>query len=157
VTKPEDYQGAGEVGDVCYVEYRVDAGANTLTRVFYPSERTFTEIIQNGNFPASGGGEGQILATNVLSDSCDAVRGMAVYREANRNNFVILGTNTGTLLEHTGTYSAGNRPVAVEVNFAVTDPSSMANRDLWEARQDVKLRNAGLYSFRVNLPQPASP
>jgi prepilin-type N-terminal cleavage/methylation domain-containing protein len=157
VTKPEDYQGAGEVGDVCYVEYRVDAGANTLTRVFYPSERTFTEIIQNGNFPASGGGEGQILATNVLSDSRDAVRGMAVYREANRNNFVILGTNSGALLEHTGTYSAGNRPVAVEVNFAVTDPSSMANRDLWEARQDVKLRNAGLYSFRVNLPQPASP
>jgi prepilin-type N-terminal cleavage/methylation domain-containing protein len=156
VTKPQDYQGAGEVGDVCYVEYKVDAGANTLTRLFYPSERTFTEIIQNGNFPASGG-EGQILATNLLSDSRDAVRGMAVYREANRNNFVILGTNSGTLLEHTGAYNAGNRPVAVEVNFAVTDPSSMANRDLWEGRQDMKLRNAGLYSFRVNLPEPASP
>jgi hypothetical protein len=33
----------------------------------------------------------------------------------------------------------------------------MANRDLWEGRQDVKLRNAGLYSFRINLPEPASP
>jgi prepilin-type N-terminal cleavage/methylation domain-containing protein len=157
VTKPEDYQGAGEVGDVCFVEYRVDAGANTLTRLFYPSERTFTEILRSGNFPAPGGGEGQILATNVLSDSRDAVRGLALYREANRNSFVMLGTNTGTLLEHSGTYSSGNRPVAVEVNFAVTDPSSMANRDLWEGRQDMKLRNAGLYSFRINLPAPATP
>jgi prepilin-type N-terminal cleavage/methylation domain-containing protein len=157
LTKPEDYQGPGEVGDVCYVEYRIDPGANTLTRVFYPSERTFTEIISTGNFPASGGGQGQILAANVLADSRDAVRGLAVYREANRRTFLILGTNTGSLVEFSGTYSPANRPVAVEVNFAVTDPSSMANRDLWEGRQDVKLRNAGLYSFRINLPEPASP
>jgi len=156
VTKPADYQGAGQVGDVCFVEYVVDPGANTLTRLFYPSDRTFNQVIQGGSFPAAASEPGQILATNVLADSRDAVRGLVLYREANRRSFVVLGTNNSgnTLLEHTGTYSAANRPVAVEVNFAVTDPTSMDNRDLWEGQPDMKLRNAGLYSFRVSLPEP---
>jgi prepilin-type N-terminal cleavage/methylation domain-containing protein len=156
VTKPEDYQGEGEAGDVCFVEYSVNPEKNTLTRIFYPSSRTFDEIIRRGSFPSPSPGEGQILAANVLADNRDAVRGLAVQREANPVNFVMLGTNTGSLVEFSGSYSPANRPVAVEVNFAVTDPSSMQNRDLWEGRPDVKLRNAGLYSFRAMLPQPAS-
>jgi prepilin-type N-terminal cleavage/methylation domain-containing protein len=154
VTKPADYQGTGEVGDVCFVEYTVDPSANTLTRLFYPSERTYSEIISGGGFPSPGSEQGQILATDVLADNRDAVRGLAIYSEANQRAFLILGTNTGSLLEFSGTYSPANRPVAVEVNFAVTDPSSMDNRDLWEGRPDIKLRNAGLYSFRVSLPEP---
>jgi prepilin-type N-terminal cleavage/methylation domain-containing protein len=157
VTKPQEYQGSGELGDVCFVEYAVNPQDNTLTRVFYPSERTFTEIIRAEAFPSPIVAGRQILATNVLSDNRDAVRGLALYREANRNFFVMLGTNRGTLLEHTGSYGPDNRPVAVEVNFAVTDPSSMDNRDLWESRQNMKLRNAGLYSFRINLPEPPKP
>ncbi len=155
VSKPEDYQGEGEVGDVCFVEYSVDSSRNILTRVFYPSSRTFDEIIRSGSFPSPSPGEGQVLATNVLSDNRDAVRGLAVRQEANPVNFVMLGTNTGNLVEFSGAYSAANRPVAVEVNFAVTDPSSMNTRDLWEGRPDMKLRNAGFYSFRVSLPEPS--
>lgn len=154
VSKPQDYQGAGEVGDVCFVEYSVDSSRNILSRVFYPSSRTFDEIIQSGSFPSPSPGGGQILAANVLSDNRDAVRGLAVQREANPVNFVMLGTNTGHLVEFSGTYSAANRPVAVEVNFAVTDPSSLANKELWQGRPEVKLRNAGLYSFRAMLPEP---
>ncbi len=156
VTKPEDYQGEGEVGDVCFVEYSVDPSQNILTRTFYPSKRTYDEIILSGSFPSPSPGDGQVLAANVLADNRDAVRGLAVQREANPVNFVMLGTNTGSLVEFSGTPSANNRPVAVEVNFAVTDPTSLANRDLWEGRPDVKLRNAGLYSFRAMLPEPAT-
>jgi prepilin-type N-terminal cleavage/methylation domain-containing protein len=156
VTKPGEYQGEGEVGDVCFVEYSVNPERNTLTRTFYASQRTYDEVIRSGSFPPPSPGEGQILAANVLADNRDAVRGLAVQREANPDNFVMLGTNTGSLVEFSGSYSPANRPVAVEVNFAVTDPSSIQNRDLWEGRPDMKLRNAGLYSFRAMLPAPAA-
>lgn len=155
VIKPQEYQSEGNLGDVCLVEYRVDAEDGKLTRLFYPSERTYNEVVRPGKFPAPSSTGGQLLADNVLRENRDAVRGLAVYQEANRANFLILGTNRGTLLEFSGSYSPDNRPVAVEVNFAVTDPTSAGNRDIWEDKPDMKLRNAGLYSFRVDLPQPA--
>jgi prepilin-type N-terminal cleavage/methylation domain-containing protein len=60
--KPRDYQtNSGDVGDVCYVEYRIEDGA--LKRAFVGSEATFTAIA-GGNFP-SGGLEFQTLVTNL--------------------------------------------------------------------------------------------
>lgn len=159
--KPGDYQptGGNNSGDVCFVEYYIDRTNNSFMRLFLASEETYQTILSAAtpSFPAPGSfpGRAQLLATNVLAESRDAVRGLAVYNEANPTNFVILGTNNANseALPFTGTYSVTNRPVAVEINYGVADPETMANRELMD-NPNYKLRNAGLYSFRVHLPKP---
>lgn len=151
--KTSEYQD-NEPGDICFVEYWVDKNSGALNRSFLYSKDTFTKVIQTGNFPASGT-DPEVLATNILEDARDAVKGLAIEREVNSTPFLILGTNnpSGQPLPLVGQPSITNPPVAVEVNFAVTDPDSWANKDLWK-KSSYKLNHAGLYSFRVDLPAP---
>jgi prepilin-type N-terminal cleavage/methylation domain-containing protein len=152
--KPRDYQaGANDVGDVCFVEYSVNGQDNTLRRRFLGSEQTFNDILNRPTpaFPSPGGPDAQVLATSLLPEMSDAVRGMALQGEAPRDHFVVLNRR---LIPQTA--GDADPPAAIEVNFAVADPNAMANKDLW-SNPNYKLRNAGLYSFRVHLPEPSSP
>jgi hypothetical protein len=164
-----DYQGgASNTGDVCYVEYAVvaspTAAGHELRRLFWESERTYREILIAGSLRGglSGGGvtinaDFQPLGLNLLADNRQAVRGLVLADEANRTNFVILSTNHSgaQLLPLAGAYAPTNRPVAIEVNFAVTDAESLQNPDLLSNTNFV-LRSAGLYSTRFYLPVPQS-
>lgn len=151
--KPQDYQGAGDVGDVCYVEYAVDTNARCLVRAIHGSGYTFTNILKVGAFGDSPtiGADHQLVADNLLVDSRAAARRMNLYGSVNTNHFVILNTNLETL---TGAYSSNNRPAMVEFNFAAVDPQTGANRAML-ANTNILLRGAGLFSSRVKLPDPA--
>jgi len=156
-TKPQDYQaGADDKGDVCYVEYFLSPNKDTLLRTYYGSAWTYANVLQAGQFrSAPAVDDGDVLATNLLARMADSVRGMGLESEASEKPFVIL-TSTNLLPYTGGTYTPTNPPVAVEVNVAVADPEAIANKDLLK-NQNYRLRNAGLYSFRINLPAPASP
>lgn len=172
--KPQDYQpfdGGVNTGDVCFVEYFFDTNNSRLTRLFYPSASTFSRILSlpNPAFPtpitsgkpdAEDSSRPQTLATNVLARNKDAVRANEnLFSEMSELKFVILSTNhprgaANDLLPIQGNYSLTNRPVALEVNFAVTDADALANKELLK-QEGYVLRNAGLYSFRIILPRPA--
>jgi len=165
-TKPIDYQpGAGDVGDVCFVEYTFlpdpkDPAGQILVRRFLGSAETYATIIANGALPAAeisdidgtDAGCPQILATNLLSLMTDAVRGAQIQKdgEMSTENITILGTN---MLKISGAYTTNNYPRAIEVNFAAANPDAISNADLLD-NPNYRLRNAGVYSFRVVLPEP---
>lgn len=160
--KPADYQSdAADTGDVCYVEYAVLPATNgpgrELRRLFWPSGKTYTNVIAKGDFPAAQPqSEFQSLGLNLLPTNRMAARGLgALLNEANNTNFVLLGTNNAdrALLPFTGNRSLSNYPVAIEINFAVTDPDIQRNTNLLNNPQYI-LRNAGLYSTRFFLPKP---
>jgi len=153
---PPDAQpaAAGNVGDVCYVEYSIPAGTDKVMRFTFGSEETFNSIIRGGagfrSSPVTN--RAQILAANVLTNNRDAVRDLSVlFTNADRRNFVVLNTNMAVM---TGAYANTNWPAAVEVNFSVGDPTVTANQDLLKSPQ-YRLRNAGAYSLRFSLPKPA--
>ena len=152
---PSDAQpaAAGNVGDVCYVEYSIPRGTNKVMRFTLGSEETFVSIIRSNSFRSSPDtNRAQILAANVLTNNRDAVRDLTVlFTNADRRNFVVLNTNMAVM---TGAYANTNWPAAVEVNFSVGDPSVTANQDLLKSPQ-YRLRNAGAYSLRFSLPKPA--
>jgi hypothetical protein len=80
-----------------------------------------------------------------------AVRGLgALPSEITNANFFLLGAD---MLPFSGTPGPTNYPVAIEFNFAVADPDTVANTNLLSNANYV-LRNAGLYSFRIPLPKP---
>lgn len=157
---PSEMQSAAgsEVGDVCYVEYAVLPSTNgpgkELGRLFWPSGQTYADVLTAGGFPSSAPAEQfQSLGMHLLPTNKMAARGLgALVDEANNTNFIMLGTN---MLPLSGTTSASNYPVAVEINFAVADPTALANTNLINSPNYI-LRNAGLYSFRVPLPKPPS-
>ncbi len=149
--------GGSDPGDVCYVEYAVLPSTNgpglEVRRLFLPSSQTFSDVVQANAFPASSPENPalQSLGLNLLPTNRMAARGLgALPTEANNTNFVLLGTN---MLPFTGTRSTNNYPVAIEVNFAVADPDSLANTNVISSSSYI-LRNAGLYSFRIPLPKP---
>lgn len=153
---PSDAQpaAAGNVGDVCYVEYSIPRGTDKVMRFTFGSEETFNSIIRGGagfrSSPVTN--RAQILAANVLTNNRDAVRDLSVlFTNADRRNFVVFNTNMDVM---TGAYANTNWPAAVEVNFSVGDPSVTANQDLLKSPQ-YRLRNAGAYSLRFSLPKPA--
>lgn len=152
---PSDAQpaAAGNVGDVCYVEYSLPRGTDKVMRFTFGSEETFNSIIRSNSFRSSPvTNRAQILAANVLTNNRDAVRDLSVlFTNADRRNFVVLNTNMAVM---TGAYANTNWPAAVEVNFSVGDPSVTANQDLLKSPQ-YRLRNAGAYSLRFSLPKPA--
>jgi prepilin-type N-terminal cleavage/methylation domain-containing protein len=158
---PPEMQSADgdEVGDVCYVEYAVLPSTNgpgkEIGRLFWPSGQTYTNVLTAGGFPSTSSAEQfQSLGMHLLPTNKIAARGLgALVDEANNTNFVLLGTNMLPL--STNAPSAANYPVAVEVNFAVADPTALANTNLIN-NPDYIVRNAGLYSFRVPLPKPPS-
>jgi hypothetical protein len=135
------------------VEYHVNQENGTLMRKFLGSEDTYGTILSSGGFPAPSEEDGLLLADNVLDRSPDAVRGLMLEQLMVTDNFVVLNTNSTRFY---GTYAMGNRPAAIEVNIAATDATSMEaeNQAIWRKDTSVKLRNAGLYSFRVMLPEP---
>jgi prepilin-type N-terminal cleavage/methylation domain-containing protein len=154
--KPVDYQSkqGNNTGDICFVEYIFDRPNNALKRIFYSSEKTFNDILNKPTpgFPNPGGNaNAQLLATNILTKNADAVRGLALHEQAPNDSFIMLNRE---LLPRGN--NDPNPPAAIEVNFAVADPETMANKDLWE-NKDVPLRNAGLYSFRIHFPLPVAP
>jgi hypothetical protein len=134
------------------VEYSVPAGSDKMMRLFYGSERTFTDILQGGGFRASPDtNDAQLLAANILTNNRDAVRDLTVlFTNADRRNFIMLNPKLSAL---TGSYTNTNWPAAVEVNFSVGDPDVTANQDLL-SNPNYRLRNAGAYSFRIQLPKP---
>lgn len=159
---PADAQSGANVGDVCYVEYAVLPSTNgpgrEVRRLFWSSDRAFKDVIKAGSFPSApqSADQYQSLGLNLLPTNRMAARGLGpLANEANNTNFVLLGTNTGTLLPFTGNPSTNNCPVAVEVNFSVADRSTLANTNVIGISTYV-LRNAGLYSFRIPLPKPAT-
>jgi prepilin-type N-terminal cleavage/methylation domain-containing protein len=62
--KPLDYQtnAATDLGDVCYVEYRLTN--NSIMRAFVGSSMTFSNLV-SGNFPSPPESEFQLLVPNV--------------------------------------------------------------------------------------------
>jgi len=152
--KSTDYQTTGDnnLGDVCFVEYSVSQDGTALMRNFLGSGETFDQVIGAASpaFPNLPANRAQMLATNLLSNPRDAVRGLFLADNlTTTNHFTVLNRE---LLPRSS--SDPDPPVAVEVNFAVTDPEGIANRDLLNS-PGYKLRNAGYYSFRIQLPQPA--
>lgn len=159
---PTDAQSGANVGDVCYVEYAVLPSTNgagrEMRRLFWPSRQVFTDILKPGAFPSApqSADQYQSLGLNLLPTNNMAARGLGpLASEANNTNFVLLGTNTGSLLPFTGAPSSTNCPVAIEVNFSVADRSTLANSNVIGISTYI-LRNAGLYSFRIPLPKPAN-
>ena len=157
---PADAQPAtaGNTGDVCYVEYAVLPSTNgpgrEVRRLFWPSGKTYTDVLSTGALPGpQAADQFESLGLNLLPTNTMAARGLGnLVNEANNANFVLLGSN---LLPFTGTPGPNNYPAAIEVNFAVADPTTLGNTNLI-SRSTYVLRNAGLYSFRIPLPKPPS-
>ncbi len=157
---PADAQPAtaGNTGDVCYVEYAVLPSTNgpgrEVRRLFWPSGKTYTDVLSTGALPGpQAADQFESLGLNLLPTNTMAARGLGnLVNEANNTNFVLLGSN---LLPFTGTPGPNNYPAAIEVNFAVADPTTLGNTNLI-SRSTYVLRNAGLYSFRIPLPKPPS-
>lgn len=154
----QDVQGR-EIGDVCFVEYSVVGSTNgpglELRRLFWPSGDTYTNIIQSNSFPTNPAllPAAQLLGLHLLPTNRMAGRGLGkLGDEANNTNFILLGRD---MLPFQGTRGPTNYPVAIEVNFAVADPTTLANTNVIN-RTNYILRNAGLYSFRIPLPKPDS-
>ncbi len=145
-----------EAGDVCYVEYVVLPSTNgpgrEMRRLFWPSSKTFSNVLRPGVLPGlQAANQFESLGLNLLLTNSMAARGLGdLANEANNTNFILLGTN---MLPFTGVPGPNNYPAAIEVNFAVADPTTLANTNLIN-RSTYVLRNAGLYSFRIPLPKP---
>lgn len=154
-TAPAESQGSGERGDVCYVEYAVLPSTNgpgrEVRRLFWPSGRTYTNVLEAGAFPGSPpSADFQSLGLYLTPANKMAARGLGnLAAEANDTNFLFIGTN---MLPVSG-YGQFDYPVSVEVNFAVADPATLANSNVITAANFI-LRNAGFYSFRLPLPEP---
>ena len=155
---PADAQPAtaANAGDVCYVEYAVFPSTNgpgrEVRRLFWPSSKTYTDVLRAEAFPGpQAANQFESLGLNLLPTNSMAARGLGpLASEINNTNFILLGRN---LLPFTGTPGPTNYPAAIEVNFAVADPTTLANTNLIN-RSTYILRNAGLYSFRIPFPKP---
>lgn len=153
--KPGDYQNAaaGDVGDVCYVEYAVQSqsGSNVLTRAFAGSADTFAAL-RNGALPAAT--NPQLLATNVISNSL-SLKGTAVVKSSGSADANAIRTNFTALVLSNGVYSATNsaspRPDAIQVSIGAVDLDTLRNPNLL-ANTNIPLRAGGFYTFTVNLP-----
>jgi prepilin-type N-terminal cleavage/methylation domain-containing protein len=156
---PADAQPAtgGNTGDICYVEYAVlpsttNGPGREVRRLFWPSRKTYTDVLSRGTLPGpQTADQFESLGLNLLPTNTWAARGLGeLVNEANNTHFVLLDSD---LLPFTP--GPNNYPAAIEVNFAVADPTTLANTNLI-SRSTYVLRNAGLYSFRIPLPRPPS-
>jgi prepilin-type N-terminal cleavage/methylation domain-containing protein len=147
--RPSDYQsGAGDVGDVCFVEYKVeddpdnaDPNFLALTRAFVGSADTFAAV-RTGSFPTAT--NAQLLAANIVPNERAVYINEGAAREVTGDYFTALGTNGLPLT------TAGQRPVLIDVNISAADETSIGNLDI----QEKQLRSAGYFPFRVALPPP---
>jgi len=164
-TAPAEMQpDAGQVGDVCYVEYTIVPATNTnpangvpvagseLRRLFWSSRKTYSDVIASNAFPMTNDASSTNflpLGVNLLPSNSMAARGIGnLVREMKNSNFVLLGRDFLTYQTNSTNY-----PVAIEVNFAVADPETLANTNLLNSPNFIP-RNAGLFSLRIPLPKP---
>jgi len=144
-----DYQsGAGDLGDVCFVEYRVeddpdnaDPNFVALTRAFVGSAETFTAL-SGGTFPTPT--NAQLLAANIVPNERAVYINPTAAGEVTDDYFTALGTNGLPLT------SAGQRPAMIDVNISAADESSISTLDI----EEKQLRSAGYFPFRIALPPP---
>jgi len=147
--RSSDYQsGAGDVGDVCFVEYRVeddpdnpDPNFVALTRAFVGSAETFAAL-SSGTFPTPT--NAQLLAANIVPNERAVYINPTAATEVTDDYFTALGTNG---LPLTGT---GQRPAMIDVNISAADESSVGTLDI----EEKQLRSAGYFPFRIALPPP---
>ncbi len=154
---PDDQPESEDVGDLCFVEYYVDPASKSLRRNFIGSRATFEQILVPGGFPNPTTDEGLLVADNVLENARDAVRGTMLGQLMINDNFIMLNTNlTRFFGQYQNDPSGTNIPAAIEVNIAVADSTSMdpANQAIWRNNPSIILRDAGIYTFRVQLPSP---
>lgn len=159
--KPADYQGAGDDGDVCFVEYAVIASTNTnlttnnvLLRRFVGSQGTY-DALTNSSFPTNSSEPYELLATNIITNTT-ALKRTAIIRGNNAADIAGVRTNFTRLVLSNGFYTnaaANQRPDAIQVSIGVADMDSMKNPNLLN-NANVLLRGGGFYTFTVNLPSP---
>jgi prepilin-type N-terminal cleavage/methylation domain-containing protein len=148
--RPPDYQSSSaDLGDVCFVEYKVQDDADNanpnfvaLTRSFVGSADTFTAI-KNGAFPASGRSE--LLAANIVPNERAVYINSGAVSEVSDAPFTALGTDSLPLPA-----GSSQPPALIDVNISAADDSSIETLDI-AAKQ---LRSAGYFPFRVALPRP---
>ncbi len=147
--RPSDYQsGAADVGDVCFVEYKVeddpdnsDPNFVALTRAFAGSAETFAAV-RNGSFPTPT--NAQLRAAHIVPNERAVYINPTAAGEVTTDYFTALGTDG---LPLTG---AGQRPAMIDVNLSAADESSISTLDI----EQKQLRSAGYFPFRVALPPP---
>jgi prepilin-type N-terminal cleavage/methylation domain-containing protein len=148
--KPRNYQDTNvDLGDICYVEYSVVSN-NVLCGVV-GSRQTFSSI-SNGVFPTVT--NRQMLADNVVANA-DALKGTPIMSTpadlaAVEKNFVAVSiSNNGSSVVYVP--AGANKPDAIEVNISTADADSVRNAGIF-SNTAAPLRNAGFFTFRVNLP-----
>jgi hypothetical protein len=134
-------------------------------RSFYPSKWTYDNILKSGAFPSFNPDNAQLLATNILGQLKDSVRGLNLYSESGKTGFVLLATNNpgfpNELLPMKSINSPNspnspnsqNPPVGIEINFGTTDMTAIKNLDLLDNPQ-FNLRNSGYFSLRFDFHSP---
>jgi prepilin-type N-terminal cleavage/methylation domain-containing protein len=162
--KPLEYQdaSAGDVGEVCFVEYVVEN--NALKRRFVGSRRTF-QSMQQGQFPSGGPEPFEVLATNIIPAEA-AMRRTVVARtkadlEAITPNFVPVSRGW---VEETNSKTFTNRPdLGVGMNFqdknnwyrAVDTTTTVTTNSSGDVTTQVDVSARPLYwtSFFTNTPR----
>lgn len=143
--KPWDYQTqAGDVGDVCFVEYAFDPTERRLVRRFLGSKDTYDEILKNDRFPTPTLSGAQLVAENVLDDNESAAQRMSFPEAVPKDRFRLLDENLEPI-------SAGERPRVLEYTFAAVDPLTATNEILL-GNSGAPLKSAGLFTSRFYLP-----
>lgn len=145
VRSPEYQGGTTNVGDVCFVEYRVgpdSASSSTnfvaLTRNFVGSAATYAAL-KNGDFPTVDPSRAQLLAANVVPN-----RRVLYYNNAITDDyFTALGTDAKPV-------AANARPAMIDVTISTADEEGVRTLDI----PNKQLRSGGYFSFRVALPRP---
>lgn len=156
VKRPPEYQAPGETGDVCYVEYLVQS--NGLYRGFVGSADTYASL-RNNQLPTINNADFQLLADNVVPNT-NVLKGTAMMTNSDtggravvQTNFIpVTFSNNAGFIVYVATQS-GRRPDAIEVNLATADRDGVENQDLLNTLPNYKLRNAGYFTFRVNMPR----
>jgi prepilin-type N-terminal cleavage/methylation domain-containing protein len=147
--RPVDYQSGDEdIGDVCFVEYKVgddpdndDPNFLALTRAFTGSKDTY-EALKNVAFPTPT--NAQLLAANIVPNERAVYVNEAAAKEVTDDYFTALGTNGLPL-------AGGQQPPAlIDVNISAADDSAVSTLDI----EEKKLRSSGYFPFRVALPPP---
>lgn len=163
--KPTDYQdsAAGDVGDICYVEYEVRPRTNApsnnvLLRRFVGSAETYTALLA-GRLPTNSTAPFQLLATNIIFNT-NALKRTAIVRSTQPADITGIVPNftplrlvpSGASFVYTNA-ATGQRPDAIQVSIGAADIDTLRNPSLL-ANTNIQLRGGGFYTFTVNLPAP---
>ena len=133
------------MGDLCYVEYKVERDTNSkdtnfmaLTRNFVGSADTYAAI-KIGGLPIPAPSDAQVLAANVVPNR----RAIFYNKDINDSFFHALGLDSKPV-------GSGERPAIIDVTISTADEETIRTLDL----TDKKLRTVAYSGFRVALPKP---